>query len=229
VFLVAQWVHTHLFYDREYILYQSQNDGDRVKEYRLRLKMTGNDVFFIHLVFKTCFLAIVNDIKSVQKNRGDNDTKYLNKLVVQDVSKDIDVPEEVLKATRKKSPKKCGDEDSLDGQLSGVENSCSGVVVGVEGVDEVGKEVEDELEPHWSTAADTVHSSSTELAPLPPSRRNSNKQPQVKNTTAPQDRPVISRGKSTAGMPPSKLRPPTSPDSVTIQSDSNPPPSTSAV
>jgi hypothetical protein len=175
----------------------------------------------------TCvFPAIVNDIKSVQKNRGDNHTKYLQKLVVKDESMEIDVPEEVLKAIRKKSPKKCGqfeEEDGLNEQLNGVENSSCGVV-GVEGVDEVGKGVEDELEPHWSTAADIVHSSSTEpLAPLPPPRRNSNKQPQVKNTTAPQDRPVISRGKSTAA---SKLRTPISPDSVTIQSDS-PPPSTS--
>ena len=48
----------------------------------------------------------MDDIKSVQKNRGDSDTKYMNTLVEKDELMDVEVPEEVLLATRKKSPKK---------------------------------------------------------------------------------------------------------------------------
>ena len=42
----------------------------------------------------------------MQKNRGDSDTKYLNTLVEKDESMEVEVPEQVLHATRKKSPKK---------------------------------------------------------------------------------------------------------------------------
>lgn len=80
---------------------------------------------------------IVEDIRRVQKNRGDSDTRHMGSLIKKDTENDITVPSEVVESIRKRSPKKRGMFDEED--MSGVENVTGSVDdgVSVNGDDEV--------------------------------------------------------------------------------------------
>jgi hypothetical protein len=154
VYLVAQWVMTHLFYDKQSILYQTTGpNGSFIREYRMKLHLNGSLLCFSILSYylSVFVLVIVADIKSVQKNRGDSDTKYLHKLVLTDEALDVEVPSNVLLGVRKRSSPLKQDRVDFEGEqddevdfgseLNSVEGGVEG---GVEG--SVGGSVEGGVE-----------------------------------------------------------------------------------
>lgn len=174
--------------------------------------------------FHHLFSVIVNDIKGVQKNRGDSDTKYLNRLVEQDEFMQVVVPEEVLLATRKKkgSPKKSNvslESDLFDDEMVSGDGSS-------ERMSDAGGDVASSSSSSSSELSNTGGGAITAavdpalepaLAPLPPPR--SKKTVSTKTTSTPAqpvmrrtDIRVRGRSKSVAQQEP------TSPDSVTNNS-----------
>ena len=117
VHVVAQWISTHLFLDKRQVLYLGNGPtGTVTKEYKL--KITREGLFIVLFNFLPYFLyslVIVADIKSVQKNRSDSDTKHLGRLIVQDTQLDIPIPKEIAISLRKRSsPGKIGMFDGED-------------------------------------------------------------------------------------------------------------------
>ncbi len=51
------------------------------------------------------FPAIIDDIKSFQKNRGDTEVKYVGRLIQKDTDQDVQVPEIVLASLKRRSPR----------------------------------------------------------------------------------------------------------------------------
>jgi hypothetical protein len=142
--------------------------------------------------------VIVSDIRSVQKNRGDTDTRHFDRLIELDKELEIEVPKEVVQSLRKRSPSKKGmfDEEEM-GVEDGPEVESSGddeVEASVEVSDMSGSEASDVTVVGVAMMAGTGDDQPTpKKARTSGGGKKNNKPAVLKTTSTPITNPVLSR------------------------------------
>jgi hypothetical protein len=139
--------------------------------------------------------VIVNDIRSVQKNRGDTDTRHFERLIELDKELEIEIPKEVVQSLRKRSPSKKG---MFDGEEMGFEDGVedevesSGDDVEASGVND-GDEASDVTLVGAAMMAGTEDDRPTKKARISGGGNKNNKPALLKTTATPIINPVLSR------------------------------------
>jgi hypothetical protein len=141
--------------------------------------------------------VIVNDIRSVQKNRGDSDTRHFDRLIELDKELEIEVPKEVVQSLRKRSPSKKGmfDEEEM-GVEDGLEVESSGddeVKASVDVSDMSGGEASDVTVVGAMMAGTGDDQPTNKKARTSGGDKKNNKPVVLKTTSTPNTNPVVSR------------------------------------
>jgi hypothetical protein len=69
------------------------------------------------------FPAIIDDIKSFQKNRGDTEVKYIERLIQKDTDQDVQIPDIVLSSRKRRSPRNKNTNNGESVSLADIEHA----------------------------------------------------------------------------------------------------------